>query len=60
MQTKLVRIELPKVPAPTSTNPTPLETIINGASISQKANGFMLKSTFVFGTDLVLVFQKDN
>jgi hypothetical protein len=58
MQTKLVRIDLANIPDPTSTNPAPLEKMINDASTAQKAAGFNLVSTFVFNTSLVLVFQK--
>lgn len=60
MQTKLIRIELDTVPAPTNDNPAPLEKMINDDSIAQKGAGLLLVSTFVFGTDLVLVFQKQS
>jgi hypothetical protein len=55
MQTKLVRIDLTNIPAPTTANPNPLEALINSASVNA---GLPLVSTFVYGTDLVLVFQK--
>ena len=57
MQAKLARIDLTNIPAPTVTDPVPLETLINKAC-QQQAAGFNLVSTFVFGTDLMLVFQK--
>jgi hypothetical protein len=58
MQTTLVRIDLTNIPAPTTANPAPLESLINSASTTQSAAGLKLVSTFVFGTDLLLVFQK--
>lgn len=60
MQTKLVRIDLTNIPTPTTANPSPLEKMINDASTTQSAAGFKLISTFVFGTDLLLVFQKQS
>lgn len=58
MQTKLVRIDMTNIPAPTSTNPVPLEKMINDASTTQNQAGLKLVSSFVFGTDLILIFQK--
>jgi hypothetical protein len=58
MQTKLIRIDLTNIPGPTGANPNPLESLINNASTIQSAAGLKLISTFIFGTDLMLVFQK--
>jgi hypothetical protein len=60
MQTKLVRIDLTTIPAPTAGNPVPLEAMINSASANQSASGLKLVSSFVFGNDLLLIFQKQS
>jgi hypothetical protein len=60
MQTKLVRIDLTDIPEPTTTNPAPLEALINSAATTQSVAGLKLISTFVFGTDLLLVFQSQK
>jgi hypothetical protein len=60
MQTKLVRIDLTNIPAPTADNPNPLEALIDSASTAQNTAGLKLVSTFVVGTDLMLIFQKQS
>jgi hypothetical protein len=57
MKTKLVRIDLTNLPQPTAGNPVPLESLIHSQSLQQQQAGLSLKSTFVFGTDLILVLQ---
>ena len=58
MQTKLVRVDLTNIPTPTITVPAPLEALVDSASTTQGVAGLRLVSTFVFETDLVLIFQK--
>ncbi len=61
MQTKLARIDLSNITKPTIDNPAPLEKMINDASTDKKKEGeLLLVSTFVYNTDLVLVFQKQS
>jgi len=60
MQTKLVRIDLTNIPAPSPANPVPLENLINNASTTEIGNGLELISTFVYGTNLMLVFQNQK
>jgi hypothetical protein len=57
MQTKVSRIDLTNIPAPTAEDPSPLATLINNATVKA---GLPLVSTFVYQTDLLLVFQKAN
>jgi hypothetical protein len=58
MQTKLIRIDMSTLPAPTATTPNPLENLINNASTDQNNAGFKLITSFVVGANLMLIFQK--
>jgi hypothetical protein len=69
MQTKLIRVDLanndlatvvrsdPQNGIPGGANASPLETHVNDICQTQSATNFKLISTFVFGTNLVLIFQ---
>ena len=55
MTTKLIRIDLSQLDPQ---NPSSVEQQVNNHCALQNAGGFKLISSFVFGTNLMLVFQK--
>jgi hypothetical protein len=62
MKTKLIRIDLSQYDLSKiqPQDPSPIEQQVDNLCVVQNQGGFKLVSTFVFGTDLMLVFQKQS